>query len=141
MPGLYQMIKTHKNGALVRMLGDQNIQLVSSRYNFSILEAISVYTQSVDAISLADVFRSMEQADNNSTPPPDSKATDKELSAYFVIALPDYDRRRVYINDIKKIVKWYKILKEHNALPTDPQNDSTESDGGIESETTTQPES
>lgn len=117
MPGLYQVIKAHANGALVRMLGEERIQLVSSRYNFSLLEAISIYTQDVDSIGLSQVFLNMEELENNGTTPPVGKATDKELASYFASVLPNYDRSRVYMSDVKKVIKWYQILKANNAMP------------------------
>ena len=126
MPGLYQMVKAQKDGALVRMLGEQRIQLVSNRYNFSLLNVISVYTQSADSVGLPDVFSSMEQAEADGTPAPSSKVADDELIAYFTRVLPDYDRQRVYKSDIRKIIKWYKLLRTHNALPKPESNPEPE---------------
>ena len=36
--------------------------------------------------------------------------TDAELRDYFGEILPDFDRERVYTNDIRKLFSWYNIL-------------------------------
>lgn len=134
MPGLYQIVKAQPNGALVRMLGEQRIQMVSNTHNFSLLEAISIYTQSVDSVGLADVLLAMEKIEKDGTPPPNAnKSNDAQLHSYFALALSDYDRQRVYSGDIRKIIKWYCILRDHSALPQveaeeTVTNNSSESD-------------
>ena len=45
---------------------------------------------------------------------PDNKATDADFRAYFTDVVPNHDQQRVYISDIKKIVKWYTQLDAHN---------------------------
>lgn len=59
----------------------------------------------------------MQQRELDGTPPPATKVTDKDLANYFSLVLPDYYCIRVSMNDIKKIVKWYNILKANNAIP------------------------
>lgn len=38
------------------------------------------------------------------------KATPEALHAYFATILPTYDRDRVHVSDIKKLIQWYNIL-------------------------------
>ena len=38
------------------------------------------------------------------------KATPEQLRQYLAEVLPDFDRDRVYVNDIKKLILWYNIL-------------------------------
>ena len=38
------------------------------------------------------------------------KATSEQLREYLAEVLPDFDRDRVYTNDIKKLILWYNIL-------------------------------
>jgi hypothetical protein len=40
------------------------------------------------------------------------KAKDAELTELFTKALPDWDRDRVYVSDIKRAFAWYNILVE-----------------------------
>lgn len=134
MSGLYQIVKAQPNGALVRMLGEQRIQMVSNTHNFSLLDAISIYTKSVDSVGLTDVLLSMEKIEKDGTPPPNAnKSNDAQLHSYFALALPDYDRQRVYTGDIRKIIKWYSILRDHNALPQ-VEPEKTADDTPVESD-------
>ena len=34
----------------------------------------------------------------------------KELLAYLSEVLPNFDRDRVYVSDIKKLISWYNLL-------------------------------
>ena len=38
------------------------------------------------------------------------KASVKELQAYLAEVLPNFDRDRVYVSDIKKLITWYNLL-------------------------------
>ena len=38
------------------------------------------------------------------------KESPEKLKAYFAEVLPDYDRDRVHVSDIKKALSWFNIL-------------------------------
>ena len=38
------------------------------------------------------------------------------LKAYFAEVLPNYDKERVYVSNIKKVLAWYNILVEHKLV-------------------------
>ena len=42
---------------------------------------------------------------------PDAKADNDEVKAFMSLALPNYDRERVYTSDMKKLFVWYGMLK------------------------------
>ncbi|HJS54742.1 MAG TPA: DUF5606 domain-containing protein, partial [Chitinophagaceae bacterium] len=67
LPGLYELISSRGDGAVVRSLDDNKTQFISGRvHNFSHLESIEVYTQR-DNVNLVDVFKAMEN-DGSSLP-------------------------------------------------------------------------
>ena len=110
LPGLFELISSRGDGAVVRSLDDNKTQFISSRvHNFSHLESIEVYTQR-DNVNLVDVFNAMEK-DGNSLP--DSKDNDA-VKKYFEKVYPEMDFERVYSSDMKKMVKWFESLKKHN---------------------------
>ena len=43
----------------------------------------------------------------------DSNSDSSELKAFMKSILPEYDDGRVYVSDIKKLVKWYDILHHY----------------------------
>ncbi len=110
LPGLFELVSSKSNGAIVRSLEDQSTRFVASRvHNFSHLESIEVYTVR-DNINLVEVFIAMS---NSNEPFPDVKDVNA-LKSYFQKVYPDLDFERVYSSDLKKMVKWFGILKSNN---------------------------
>ena len=48
------------------------------------------------------------------------------LKAYFEVVLPNYDRDRVFISDMKKILSWYNLFVEKNMLDLLTEEETTE---------------
>ena len=110
LPGLFELVSSRGDGAVVRSLDENKTQFISSRvHNFSHLESIEVYTQR-DNVNLVDVFNAMEK-DGGSLP--DAKNNDA-VKKYFEKVYPEMDFERVYSSDMKKMVKWFESLKKHN---------------------------
>ncbi len=110
LPGLFEVVTSKSDGALVRSLEDQTTKFVSSRvHNLSHLESIEIYTNR-DNVNLVDVFDAMK-ASNDALP--DVK-DNKALKSYFEKVYPEIDFERVYASDLKKMVKWYEILQKNN---------------------------
>lgn len=110
LPGLYELVSSKSDGAIVRSLDDKSTKFVSSRiHNFSHLESIEVYT-SRENVNLVEVFNAME---SNSASLPDEK-DNNALKKYFENVYPELDFERVYTSDMKKMVKWFSVLKANN---------------------------
>jgi hypothetical protein len=110
LPGLYELLNSKTDGAIVRSLDDKTTRFVSSRvHNFSHLESIEVYTVR-DNVNLVDILKAME-ADSGKLPDEKDAAA---LKAYFTKVYPDLDFSRVYSSDLKKMVKWFSVLKANN---------------------------
>ncbi len=110
LPGLFELLNSKTDGAIVKSLDDKTTKFVSSRiHNFSHLESIEVYTQR-DNVNLVDIFTAMDKTGGNLPDDKDAAAVKK----YFEKAYPDMDFERVYASDMKKMVKWFSILKANN---------------------------
>jgi len=110
LPGLFELISSRGDGAVVRSLDDNKTQFVSGRvHNFSNLESIEVYTQR-ENVNLVDVFNAMEK-ETGSLPNANETAAVKK---YFEKVYPEMDFEKVYPSDMKKMVKWFESLKKHN---------------------------
>jgi hypothetical protein len=108
--GLFELLSSKSDGAVVRSLEDNSTKFVSSRiHNFSHLESIEVYTTK-DNVNLVDVFQAMKGSKEKRPDAGDAKAVKK----YFEKVFPDMDFERVYSSDMKKMVKWYEVLEKHN---------------------------
>ena len=107
MPGLYELVTSKNDGAIVRSLDDKTTKFVSSRvHNFSHLETIEVYTVR-ENVNLIEIFKTME---SKGTRLPDTKDANA-LRKYFDEVYPDIDHERVYSSDLKKMIKWYEVLR------------------------------
>jgi len=122
LPGLYEVVSSKSDGAIVRSLEDQTTKFVSSRiHNLSHLESMEIYTVR-DNVSLADVFIAMK---DDSQGMPDVK-DNKAIKGYFEKVYPDMDFERVYTSDMKKMVKWFEVLQSNQVDFTKTQAAATE---------------
>ncbi len=123
--GLFELIGSKTDGAIVRSLEDNTTKFVSNRiHNFSHLESIEVYTVR-DNVNLVDVFAAM----GKSTVTLPSDKDNSAVKAYFEKVYPDMDFARVYSSDMKKMIKWYAVIKANNIEPVlseEPEEDVEE---------------
>lgn len=108
--GLYELVGSKTDGAIVRSLDDKTVKFISSRqHNFSHLESVEVFTTGHN-VNLVEVFLAMGQSSEALPGDKDAKA----VKAYFEKVYPELDFDRVYASDMKKIVKWFTILKNND---------------------------
>lgn len=106
MPGLFELVSSKNDGAIVRSLEDNSTKFASTRqHQFSHLESIEVYTIR-ENVNLVDIFKAM-QADGGKLP---EEKDAKAVKAYFEKVYPDLDFERVYASDMKKMVKWFSVI-------------------------------
>jgi hypothetical protein len=110
LPGLYELLSSKNDGAIVRSLDDKSTKFVSSRiHNFSHLESIEVYTVR-DNVNLVEIFKAMEASGEKL---PDGKDAGV-LKKYFEKVYPELDFERVYASDLKKMAKWLGVLQSND---------------------------
>ena len=109
MSGLFEVVGSKTDGAIVRSLEDKTTKFVSSRvHNFSHLESIEIFTIR-ENVNLVEIFQEMDKSTEKLPSEKDAKA----ITTYFKKVYKDMDFDRVYASDMKKMVKWFGILKEH----------------------------
>lgn len=110
LSGLFELVSSKTDGAIVRSLDDKTTKFASSRvHQFSLLENIEIYTIK-DNVNMVEVFQTMSKSEKTL---PDAK-DEKAVKAYFQEVYPDMDFDRVYMSDMKKMVKWHDILVKNN---------------------------
>jgi len=123
--GLFELVGSKTDGAIVTSLEDKTTKFVSSRvHNFSHLESIEVYTVR-DNVNLVEVFQAMGKSKEALPSDKDAAA----VKAYFQKVYPDMDFARVYASDMKKMIKWYAVIKANNIDPKlteEPEEDAEE---------------
>jgi hypothetical protein len=107
LPGLFELLSSKADGGVVKSLEDKSTKFVSTRvHQFSHLESIEVFTTG-ENVNLVDVFNAM--AASTAVIPSESDAA--AVKKYFESVYPTMDFSRVYASDMKKMVKWFGILK------------------------------
>ena len=126
--GLFELVSSKTDGAIIRSLEDDTTKFVSNRqHQFSHLESIEVYTDD-DNVNLADIFNAMAEL-NIELP---SEKDNKAIRAYFEKVYPKMDFEKVYNSDMKKMVRWFTLIKKHEIeiklteLEEEEENDEQE---------------
>jgi hypothetical protein len=112
--GLFKMVAESKNNIIIESLETLKRMPVHSTSKVSALEDIAIYTENGD-VPLKDIFKAIFDCENGGSAI-NPKANASELKSYFEKIVPDYDKDRVYISDIKKVLLWYNTLLDKNLL-------------------------
>ncbi|MDR2885773.1 MAG: DUF5606 domain-containing protein [Rikenellaceae bacterium] len=107
-PGLYKFVAQSKNGVIVESLADGRRTNAPASSKVSSMAEISIFTDT-DDVPLAKVFEAIF-AHTGGKPTIEAKSDAGELKKLFAAILPDYDRDRVHVSDMKKVVAWFNIL-------------------------------
>jgi Fe2+ transport system protein B len=111
--GLFKVLKPGKSGVLLESMDAAKTRIVASAtQRLSLLSEISIYTTTKEGTApLDDVLKKINQEYKNDLGV-DANSDGSELKAFLKSVLPTFDEDRVYVSDIKKLVKWYGILLE-----------------------------
>jgi len=108
---LFKMIASRPNGLILEDMSNGKQNFYSARiYQFSPLESIGIYTLE-DTKPLKEVYETF-YTHAVDTPIPAVSAEDSIIKEYFEKVLPDYDRYRVHLKDMKKCLKWFHQLSD-----------------------------
>lgn len=100
-PGLYKYVAQSSHGVIVESLSDGKRMNAASNSKVSALTEISIFTEGED-IPLAEVFTKIYEH-TQGQPAISHKEAPEKLKAYFAEVLPEYDRDRVHVSDMKKV--------------------------------------
>lgn len=119
IPGLKRIVAQRGDGLILSEMNGEGKKFYSNRQHmFSPLENISIYTDDNDTVGLHDVLLEMKKQ-KDSNPPVEANSSNDVLRNYLATVLPNFDRDRVNISDIKKLIKWFHTLEEWNAMESD----------------------
>lgn len=121
-PGLYKLIQSGRGSLIVEQLPGGKRLPVHQRDRVISLADVAMYTDG-DDVPLGEVLTSLAAVADSK--PVDIKAVEAEgLRDFFAKVLPTFDRDRVHVSDIRKLLSWYNILVD--AGITDFSNTDTE---------------
>jgi hypothetical protein len=121
--GLHKVIAQTKNGVIVESLADKKRFPAYASSKISTLEDISIYTTG-DDMPLKEALQKIFDKEKGG-PAPDHKAAEAELIKYMGAAVPEYDKERVHISDIRKLINWYNLLQKTDLLTKEPVSADT----------------
>ena len=121
--GLFKLLSHNKSSFIVESLTDGKRFPVFPNDGVATLDNISIFTED-DDVPLQSVLLSIYKKENGeqcAVNVNDGNA----LKAYFAEILPNYDRERVYVSNMKKVVMWYNQLVEKQLID-DKEEEKTE---------------
>lgn len=125
-PGLYKFISQGRNGIIVESVTDNKRIHAPATAKISALEDIAIFTDE-EEVSLQDVFKKINEKEEGGKTI-DHKSSPEELKSYMVDVLPNYDRDRVYVSDLKKLYQWYNILHDLDMLTFEEKEEEETND-------------
>lgn len=142
VPGLHKIVGQRPAGLILESLDEQKRRFPTSlTQKVSILEDIAMFT--VDGeVKLNEVLININDREKEGLKVPGKNASNDELKAFMDAALPNYDKERVYVSDIKKLAAWYEILKNHldfEALKNAPKEGDEAGEEKTETKAETKP--
>ncbi|KQS34222.1 hypothetical protein ASG33_00710 [Dyadobacter sp. Leaf189] len=113
--GLFRILKPSRAGVIVESLDEKREKtLIGPTARVSVLKDVSIFTDGEEeSAPLEDVFTKIREVHGEQVDLSIKTASDKELIEFLNKILPDFDRSKVYVSDIKKIITWYNLLSKH----------------------------
>jgi hypothetical protein len=121
--GLFRFIAQGKNSIIVEHLETGKRLAAHGTAKVSALDDISIFTDGED-MQLSAVYDRIWEKENGEAAV-DHKVSGDQLKEYFAGIVPEYDRDRVYVSDIKKLISWYNILHKLNLLTQEEEPETT----------------
>ncbi|MBA5247588.1 DUF5606 domain-containing protein [Marnyiella aurantia] len=116
-PGLFKLVSQLKNGFIIEDVSTKKKVSIGNSSQVSLLDNIAMFTTDKE-VPLFEVFENIAKA-NEFGETISHKSTEAELREFMSSALPDYDKDRVYVSDIKKLAQWYNILHKAGFIHKD----------------------
>ncbi len=116
-PSLFRLVAARGNGLILEDLSSGKQSFFSSRINqFSPLDSIGIYTLA-DNVPLKEVYERFSSRPEDQ-PVPKPQDEEAAIKSFFEEVIPEYDRYRVHMKDMKKCLKWYHQLDALGLLKT-----------------------
>ena len=111
-PGLFRLVAQGHGNLIVENILDKKRSAAGGRDRVTSLNDVSMYTDE-DDVALTQVFDNIFKATEGKKASIDYKrVSEAEIRDFMATALPNYDRDRVHVSDMRKLAQWYNILIE-----------------------------
>ncbi len=125
--GVHKVAANRSNGLIIENLDTGKKRFAPSRkHQFTPLESITIYTDDdEETLELSKVFQTMFTK-LEEVPVVENNVSNDALKEYFGKIIPNYDRDRVFIGDMKKMVKWFRFLNDRNLITLEEEKAAEE---------------
>ena len=126
-PGLYKLVSSGRNMLIVEALDATKKRMPIHGVDKVVsLGDIAMYTDD-EEVPLWQVLENVKAKCEGAVCAIDyKKASNEELADFFAEVLPNYDRDRVYMSHVRKLIQWYNILVEANLADFVPEEAEAE---------------
>ena len=110
-PGLYRLVSQGKNMLIVESISADRKRLpIYASDKVISLGDIAMYTDEGE-VPLSEVLEAVRVKEGGKETSLDYRNTSsEELGKFMSEVLPHYDRDRVHLSDMKKLIQWYNLL-------------------------------
>src|SRR5687767_9034027 len=109
--GLYKVVAPTKSGVILESLDETKTKMIATtNHRLSLLNEISIYTTTKEGTVALDVILKKINKEFGNDLGVDANSDPSELKSFMKSVLPEYDEGRVYVSDIKKLVRWYDVM-------------------------------
>lgn len=110
-PGLYKLVSSGRNMLIVEAVdATKKRQPIHATDKVVSLGDIAMYTDD-EEVPLWQVLENVKTKCEGALCAVDyKKASNDELADFFAEVLPNYDRDRVYMSHVRKLIQWYNLL-------------------------------
>ncbi len=114
--GVFRLVANRNNGLIIEDLDTGKRSFASSRkHQFTPLETIGIFIDNGETEELKVIFQKIKDT-KVENPPCESDASAEAVRSYFGTLLPNYDKDKVLIGDMKKVIKWFNFLDARGFL-------------------------
>lgn len=121
-PGLWKLVSQTAKGIVVENIETGKRIPAFQTSKVSALDDIAIYTEG-EEVPLVDIFQKIYKIENKAATSIDKKSSNDEVKEYFEDVLPEYDKEKVYISDMKKVIGWYNTLLKANMINFDEKKE------------------
>ncbi len=126
-PGLYKLVSSGRNMLIVEAIdATKKRQPIHATDKVVSLGDIAMYTDD-EEVPLWQVLENVKVKCEGAVCAIDyKKASNDELADFFAEVLPNYDRDRVYMSHVRKLIQWYNLLVSCGITEFAPEEEAAE---------------
>ncbi len=113
--GLFKIISNGTKGVIVENITDKKRTIVLNNSKIFALDTIRIFVNDGE-LPVNEALYKVYETLNGGAAPHHKNASDEEIKSVFEKSIPEYDREKVHLNNMRKLFQFYNVLHEANML-------------------------